>query len=93
LNLYVYVSNNPLKYIDPAGHVKVYPVNMSLPHDEIDILSPIKGTYQNKGVRLQVVGELVVGLVGNKNATATQAKKETTAVACVTTVPDTKLLG
>jgi RHS repeat-associated protein len=27
LNLYVYVSNNPLKYIDPAGHVKVYPVN------------------------------------------------------------------
>ncbi|VVH60032.1 Putative insecticidal toxin complex [uncultured Gammaproteobacteria bacterium] len=50
LNLYVYVSNNPLKYIDPAGHVKVYPVNMSLPHDEIDILSPIKGTYQNNNL-------------------------------------------
>jgi hypothetical protein len=48
--LYVYVSNNPLKYIDPAGHVKVYPVNMSLPHDEIDILSPIKGTYQNNNL-------------------------------------------
>jgi hypothetical protein len=44
------VSNNPLKYIDPAGHVKVYPVNMSLPHDEIDILSPIKGTYQNNNL-------------------------------------------
>jgi hypothetical protein len=24
LNLYVYVGNNPLKYIDPTGHVKVY---------------------------------------------------------------------
>jgi RHS repeat-associated protein len=25
LNLYVYVSNNPLKYRDPTGHVKKTP--------------------------------------------------------------------
>jgi hypothetical protein len=25
LNLYVYVGNNPLKYIDPTGHVKKTP--------------------------------------------------------------------
>jgi hypothetical protein len=28
-------------------HVKVYLPNMSLPHYEIDILSPIEGAYQN----------------------------------------------
>jgi RHS repeat-associated protein len=27
LNLYVYVDNNPLKYIDPTGHVKVIPAS------------------------------------------------------------------
>jgi RHS repeat-associated protein len=53
LNLYVYVGNNPLKYIDPTGHVRVYPIdrkvhsNRHLPYNEIDILSPIEGTYQN----------------------------------------------
>jgi RHS repeat-associated protein len=26
LNLYVYVGNNPLKYMDPTGHAKVTPV-------------------------------------------------------------------
>ncbi|VVM21551.1 hypothetical protein BSPWISOXPB_6463 [uncultured Gammaproteobacteria bacterium] len=26
LNLYVYVGNNPLKYVDPTGHVKVYEI-------------------------------------------------------------------
>jgi RHS repeat-associated protein len=29
LNLYVYVGNNPLKYIDPTGHVKVSPADIS----------------------------------------------------------------
>ncbi|CAC9656721.1 RHS repeat-associated core domain-containing protein [bacterium endosymbiont of Bathymodiolus sp. 5 South] len=47
LNLYVYVGNNPLKYIDPTGHVKVSPADISLANYEIDILSPIEGTYQN----------------------------------------------
>jgi hypothetical protein len=47
LNLYVYVGNNPLKYIDPTGHVRVYPIdrkvhsNRHLPYNEIDILSPM----------------------------------------------------
>ncbi len=56
LNLYVYVGNNPLKYMDPTGHVKVYSVDMGfyssrhLPHNEIDILSPIEGTYQNNNL-------------------------------------------
>jgi hypothetical protein len=30
LNLYVYVDNNPLKYIDLTGHVKVSPADISL---------------------------------------------------------------
>ncbi|CAC9434926.1 hypothetical protein [uncultured Gammaproteobacteria bacterium] len=47
LNLYVYVDNNPLKYIDPTGHVKVIPADISLADYEIDVLSPIEGTYQN----------------------------------------------
>jgi hypothetical protein len=34
------VGNNPLKYIDPTGHVKVTPVDMGLADYEIDILSP-----------------------------------------------------
>ena len=46
LNLYVYVDNNPLKYIDPTGHVKVYPMDGGEPH-ELDVLSPIEGTYRN----------------------------------------------
>jgi uncharacterized protein RhaS with RHS repeats len=44
LNLYVYVDNNPLKYIDPTGHVKVIPADISLADYEIDVLSPIEGT-------------------------------------------------
>ena len=50
LNLYIYVGNNPLKYTDPTGHVKVYPPNTSLPHYEIDVLSPIEGAYQNNNL-------------------------------------------
>jgi RHS repeat-associated protein len=46
LNLYVYVGNNPLKYIDPTGHVKVYPMDKGEPH-ELDVLSPIEGTYRS----------------------------------------------
>ena len=45
LNLYVYVGNNPLKYIDPTGHVKVYPMDGGEPY-ELDVLSPIEGTYR-----------------------------------------------
>jgi hypothetical protein len=41
------VDNNPLKYIDPTGHVKVIPADISLADYEIDVLSPIEGTYQN----------------------------------------------
>jgi RHS repeat-associated protein len=48
LNLYVYVGNNPLKYIDPTGDVKVIPADINLANYEIDVLSPIEGTYQNK---------------------------------------------
>jgi hypothetical protein len=40
------VGNNPLKYIDPTGHVKVYPMDGSAPH-KLDVLSPIEGTYRN----------------------------------------------
>jgi RHS repeat-associated protein len=29
LNLYVYVGNNPLKYMDPTGHAKVTPDDIS----------------------------------------------------------------
>jgi hypothetical protein len=45
LNLYVYVGNNPLKYIDPTGHVKVYPMDEGEPY-ELDVLSPIESTYR-----------------------------------------------
>jgi hypothetical protein len=41
------VDNNPLKYIDPTGHVKVIPADINLANYEIDVLSPIEGTYQN----------------------------------------------
>jgi hypothetical protein len=44
LNLYIYVGNNPLKYRNLTGHVKIYS-NRHLPYNEIDILSPIEGTY------------------------------------------------
>ncbi|SSC08931.1 RHS repeat-associated core domain-containing protein [bacterium endosymbiont of Bathymodiolus sp. 5 South] len=50
LNLYVYVGNNPLKYIDPTGHVKVIPADINLANYEIDVLSPIEGTYQNNNL-------------------------------------------
>jgi hypothetical protein len=43
--LYVYVWNNPLKYIDPTGHVKIDSVDTSLLYNKIDVLSPIEGTY------------------------------------------------
>ncbi|CAC9532706.1 hypothetical protein [uncultured Gammaproteobacteria bacterium] len=46
LNLYVYVGNNPLKYIDLTGHIKVYPANRGKPY-KLDILSPIDETYHN----------------------------------------------
>ena len=35
LNLYVYVGNNPLKYIDPTGHVKKTPKEMGLIQEKI----------------------------------------------------------
>ncbi len=47
LNLYVYVDNNPLKYIDPTGHAKVISADISLADYEIDVLSPIEETYRN----------------------------------------------
>ncbi|CAC9980527.1 hypothetical protein [uncultured Gammaproteobacteria bacterium] len=50
LNLYVYVGNNPLKYTDPTGYVQVIPVDMRPPYGEIDVLSPIEGTYQNNNL-------------------------------------------
>ncbi|CAC9435133.1 hypothetical protein [uncultured Gammaproteobacteria bacterium] len=50
LNLYVYVDNNPLKYIDPTGHVKVITADINLENYEIDVLSPIEGTYQNNNL-------------------------------------------
>jgi RHS repeat-associated protein len=50
LNLYVYVGNNPLKYIDPTGHVKIDSVDTSLLYNKIDVLSPIEGTYQNNNL-------------------------------------------
>jgi hypothetical protein len=37
------VGNNPLKYIDPTGHVKVIPADINLANYEIDVLSPIEG--------------------------------------------------
>ena len=50
LNLYIYVGNNPLKYTDPTGYVQVIPVDMRPPYGEIDVLSPIEGTYQNNNL-------------------------------------------
>jgi hypothetical protein len=44
------VDNNPLKYIDPTGHVKVIPADISLADYEIDVLSPIEETYQNNNL-------------------------------------------
>jgi hypothetical protein len=39
-----------VKYIDPTGHVKVIPADINLANYEIDILSPIEGTYQNNNL-------------------------------------------
>jgi hypothetical protein len=44
------VGNNPLKYIDPTGHVKVIPADISLENYEIDVLNPIEETYQNNNL-------------------------------------------
>ncbi|VVM27394.1 hypothetical protein BSPWISOXPB_10366 [uncultured Gammaproteobacteria bacterium] len=44
--MYIYVGNNPLKYIDQTGQVKVYPMDGGEPH-ELDVLSPIEGTYRS----------------------------------------------
>jgi hypothetical protein len=41
------VGNNPLKYVDPTGHVKVILADISLENYEIDVLSPIEETYWN----------------------------------------------
>jgi hypothetical protein len=60
MNLYVYVGNNPLKYIDPTGRVKVVPFDMDLEDYEIDILSPIEGSF-DPGERLQALGSLWFG--------------------------------
>ncbi|CAB5505944.1 RHS repeat domain-containing protein [Bathymodiolus thermophilus thioautotrophic gill symbiont] len=46
LNLYVYVGNNPLKYIDPTGQVKVYPFK-SLSFYDMDVLSPVEMADHN----------------------------------------------
>jgi hypothetical protein len=46
LNLYAYAGSNPLKYIDPTGHVKVHPIDGGKPR-ELDVLSPIEGTYRS----------------------------------------------
>ncbi|CAB5496568.1 RHS repeat-associated core domain-containing protein [Bathymodiolus thermophilus thioautotrophic gill symbiont] len=46
LNLYVYVGNNPLKYIDPTGQVKVYSFRNRNFYD-IDILSPVERADHN----------------------------------------------
>jgi hypothetical protein len=32
------VDNNPLKYIDPTGHVKVIPADINLENYEIDVV-------------------------------------------------------
>ncbi|MBA5249016.1 MAG: RHS repeat-associated core domain-containing protein [Gammaproteobacteria bacterium] len=44
LNLYVYVSNNPLKYLDPTGHVKVFKFSDREQENELyelNILNPV----------------------------------------------------
>jgi hypothetical protein len=46
------VDNNPLKYIDPTGHVKVITADINLENYEIDVLSPIEGTYQGLSISL-----------------------------------------
>jgi hypothetical protein len=38
LNLYVYVGNNPLKYVDPTGHVKVILADISLENYAIGVV-------------------------------------------------------
>jgi hypothetical protein len=40
------VDNNPFKYIDPTGHVKVIPADISQADYEIDVLSPISPGYR-----------------------------------------------
>jgi hypothetical protein len=47
LNLYIYVGNNPLKYRNLTGHVKIYS-NRHLPYNEIDILYTCVSIYSCK---------------------------------------------
>jgi hypothetical protein len=65
LNLYVYVGNNPLKYMDPTGHVKVYSVDMEgyssrhLPHNLVRALCVVFATFaQDMGADVQGDGLL-----------------------------------
>jgi len=46
LNLYVYVDNNPLKYLDPTGHATVLTFPYMGSSYEFDVLSPINQTFQ-----------------------------------------------
>ncbi|SGZ99442.1 insecticidal toxin complex protein [Bathymodiolus thermophilus thioautotrophic gill symbiont] len=46
LNLYVYVGNNPLKYVDPTGYAKVYSFK-GLNLYDIDVLSPVGMSVHN----------------------------------------------
>jgi hypothetical protein len=69
LNLYVYVDNNPLKYIDPTGHVKVIPADISLADYEIDVLSPIEGTFASSVLGLTILlRSIVLGSIFNAPA-------------------------
>jgi len=51
LNLYVYVGNNPLKYIDSMGNVKVFSLTGSFFY-EMDVLSPVERANHNNSTFL-----------------------------------------